>query len=55
MTRRFHPACPVPPSGEVTLVQCPHGDTEDLAPSASWRWWRREKWLLLEVGLCSEA
>lgn len=36
MTRRFHPACPVPPFGEVMLVQCPHRDTEDLAPSASW-------------------
>ena len=23
MTRRFHPACPVPPPGEVTLVWCP--------------------------------
>ena len=23
MTRRFHPTCPVPPPGEVTLVWCP--------------------------------
>lgn len=38
------------------LARCPKiHRCGDLAPSASWGWWRREKWLLLEAGLCSQA
>ena len=38
------------------LARCPEiHRCGDPAPSASWGWWRREKWLLPEAGLCSQA